>query len=66
MNEWNKVKDCKLPIDRWVIGYGDDVEFILVDEFGEFFVWCDGRSPYYGSEITHWMPLPELPEQDND
>ena len=27
--------------------------------------WCDRRGPSSAYKVTHWMPLPELPE-DND
>ena len=61
MSEWIKVSDEKPPVFEWFIGYGDDIEFILINESGEFFVWEGSRVPYFGSEITHWMPIPEVP-----
>ena len=63
MSEWIKVSDEKPPVFEWFIGYGDDIEFILIDESGEFFVWEGSMVSYFGSEITHWMPLPEPPEE---
>ena len=61
MSEWISVKDKPYPINKWFIGYGDDIEFILIDAKGEFFVWEGSRVAYFGSEITHWMPIPEVP-----
>ena len=66
MNEWILFVDKKPPVDSWFIGYGDDVEFILIDKQGDIFVWEGSRVPYFGSDVTHWMPLPAPPEQDND
>ena len=63
MSEWIKVSDNKPPVFEWFIGYGDDIEFILIDAKGEFFVWEGSRVAYFGSEITHWMPIPAPPEE---
>ena len=61
--QWISVNDQKIPTDTWVIGYGDDIEFILVNENEDVFVWEGHRETYFGSEITHWMPLPSVPEE---
>ena len=57
MNELVKVSDEKPPVDIWFIGYGDDIEFILINKQGDIFVWEGSRVPYLGGEITHWMPM---------
>lgn len=71
MTDWIKCSD-RLPLDKeWVLSFdGSDIyitkfhqttdrrhkiragKFELSDDF------CD--------EITHWMPLPELPKEPND
>lgn len=41
------------------------VKKVMVSYFYNFFCW--GRFDVHGKEvITHWMPLPEPPEEEND
>jgi len=80
MSEWISVKD-RLPItedDMNGRNY-DDIDIIITDgelvEFGAFqagnttdFWSCftsDDNSSIVDSEVTHWMPLPE-PPNNND
>lgn len=65
---WDDVLDCKLPDDgKKILVYVKrrGTEFIEVDQF------CDDSDGTYLSsgyalveEATHWMPLPEPPEED--
>ena len=66
MSEWISVKD-RMPeegVDVLVYGYiyldrkGVDVDFVD-GESGNFFYYDDGG-------VTHWRPLPEPPESEDD
>ncbi len=57
MNEWISVEDA-LPDDcEWCLATGSDIEMEIV-----FYDLCDGWREDY--DITHWMSLPELPNND--
>ena len=60
--EWISVKD-RLP---------DDEENVLAFVFGEAEVcclkngvWRNEWMKFYDGDITHWMPLPEPPKEEN-
>lgn len=61
-NEWISVKDRMPEEGVDVLVYlnrkGADVDFVD-RESGNFFYYDEG-------EITHWRPLPELPESEDD
>lgn len=74
MSEWISVKDCPCPKHEWVLLCCISKEnsildpYILVGARGYLFdenryecAYGDGYIPY-DIEITHWMPLPKLPE----
>ena len=60
--EWRKVTES-IPLDeQWVIGSdGEDIDLGI---------WVEGQGfslpdlGYLRRNITHWMPLPELPQDD--
>ena len=59
-HDWVSVKD-KLPeqyTDVIVFTKGSTIAVDYVDENGDFY--------YYGQNVTHWMPLPEPPESEDD
>ena len=69
MSEWISVKD-KLPLNSkniliyskdWGVGYG----WYTAGQ-GWYYCYHDGDGFIYtsGNDITHWMPLPELPKEE--
>lgn len=59
-SEWVSVED-KLPeqyTDVIVFTKGGTITVDYVDESGDFY--------YYGKNVTHWMPLPQKPESEDD
>ena len=59
-SEWVSVKD-KFPeqyTDVIVFTKGGTIAVDYVDENGDFY--------YYGEYVTHWMPLPQKPESEDD
>lgn len=65
---WISVED-KLPeLDKEVIildkGKHIDIDFLMDDGEGGYFWWKSDESICCeDDEITHWMPLPELPKE---
>lgn len=52
--QWISVKDSEPPDETWVLGTnGRDIECVF-----KHFTDC-----YSMTTITHWMPLPKLPEE---
>lgn len=65
MSEWISVEDRLPDVDSFVIAYFSDDGVPSVLGVSEYIVECirgDDYSPIWSS-ITHWMPLPEPPEQ---
>ena len=72
MTEWTSVNYEPIPIDRTFLGFVKDVEqksMIIwyekdIDEFHGMNLYPDACVWHTINEddITHWMPLPELPE----
>lgn len=67
MSEWISVKD-RMPESH----YGESDNVLVVDEIGirkilcfDGGCWCYPTGETYGRNVTHWMPLPELPKEDN-
>lgn len=63
--KWIKVKDKLPPVDTWIIYHAPGVfetgpqMFIGKFDGGSF----NSRAGFFGGgEVTHWMPLPEIPE----
>lgn len=59
-NDWFSVKD-RMPeqyTDVIVFTKGGTITVDYVDENGDFY--------YYGEYVTHWMPLPQKPESEDD
>ncbi|EFC9718592.1 DUF551 domain-containing protein [Escherichia coli] len=44
---------------------GEHVEVKWWDEFGYWNSWTELNSDIFADEITHWMPLPEPPQEVN-
>ena len=62
MSDWISVKE-RLPEMQMALGFADnDYEFVMLIN-GNLHVYIDGdwRSATAG-QVTHWMPLPELPQ----
>lgn len=60
MSEWVSIDD-KLPANGdYVLAFDGDSMCVAFVCDGEFNSWDDRVS---WSDITHWMPLPEQPEQ---
>lgn len=58
---WIKVEDA-LPNDiEYVLVYGHDVDIAYCNRT-HYAWWADGYE-YALEGITHWMPLPEQPEE---
>ena len=60
MSEWISVKERLPDIETWVLVHcvnGKITSDLRIAPFGKFMI-----SPVYG-EVTHWMPLPEPPEE---
>lgn len=67
MNEWISVKD-RMPESH----YGESDNVLVIDEIGirkilyfDGGCWCYPTGETYGRNVTHWMPLPELPKEEN-
>lgn len=62
-NEWISLKEKKPVIDQIVLVYCDGMEIPNIRRYNpevrNYFAEYMGES---WEEITHWMPLPELPE----
>jgi hypothetical protein len=64
MMEWIKVSD-KLPeFSRTVLLYWNEVICIgSCEEYGDGYQFTDGHIDDTYDYVTHWMPLPEPPQQ---
>lgn len=67
MSEWISVKD-RMPESH----YGESDNVLVIDEIGirkilyfDGGCWCYPTGETYGRNVTHWMPLPELPKEEN-
>lgn len=67
MSEWINVKD-RLPRSREVVVTCDRYGNMKIASCtaGEFLYYDEESYPHYLKGITHWMPLPELPEGENE
>ena len=63
MSEWISVKDRLPDTCVCVLVHYDDGN-MLVDEIGSDGEWID--EDFNCGNITHWMPLPEPPEEGTD
>lgn len=70
MAEWISVKD-RLPRDIGksvlvVNGHGKiSIYALWKREYGNRWTWIDSTGRFnHVNDITHWMPLPELPKED--
>ena len=60
MSGWISVKDGLPEKDVYVLGFdGDEIEMVFLDDEMGFVT-----QEYVTHEITHWMPLPEPPEEE--
>lgn len=69
MSNWIPIKDSRPPEKDWVLLYCPHLSpYVWVgymDFRGEFTVKEPGGSEiwmFFKDDITHWMPLPELPD----
>lgn len=64
MNNWISVKDRLPEAEKEVLVlvirkyYGGDYKLITTA------IYEDGKVSTEDDEVTHWMPLPEIPEED--
>lgn len=65
MDKWISTKD-KLPEDgKEVLFYGDSSVMVgWYDADKGYWVLSDADMIAYQDDVTHWMPLPRLPEED--
>ena len=75
MSEWIRFSDHKPEVGQPILIYSPDICAATSVIFGRGASYC-GEVVYYpdlgvnclecvsGIEITHWMPLPELPEEE--
>lgn len=72
MSEWISVKDRLPDDDELVLVYTKDnvmsvCPLVIANAFANLKnlkVWEDNNG-YYVSDVTHWMPLPEPPKEDD-
>jgi len=64
--EWNSIKTA--PIDQHILVYDPSespyVNVAFCDISGWMESWSDGI--FFGASPTHWMPLPEQPENNGE
>ena len=74
--EWISVEDRMPPKETYVLVYcnsGENSCIAFAMNFGRYFVMTDDvgykntewKTPI-DSEITHWMPMPEPPKENED
>ena len=72
--KWNEIHDIRpvfgidvlvfgqyKPGGKWTVAVGH-LHAIVWDANGESQKWYDDGTPLFG--VTHWMPLPEPPKQE--
>ena len=67
MNEWISVKDKFPNFDEECIVYTDDKNINVSRFYGFGTGFPDGIWEFYDGyylDVTHWMPIPELPKED--
>jgi len=67
MSNWISIRDKLPPSDRWILYHAPDIfetgpqMWIGRYDGGVFY----SKSGFFGGgEVTHWMPLPDLPKED--
>lgn len=60
MSEWISVEDRLPDYDNQITNY------LTIDGEGEIDVCYFDENVWYGWQVTHWMPLPEPPEEGAD
>ena len=59
--EWIKITEKKPNEDEWIIATdGEDIHMVSWNELEGYVL----PGLYFKKDITHWMYLPELPEDD--
>lgn len=53
----------RLPEHGWYLAYGPTIKMEVLHFHSVEEVWSSER--YYNIEVTHWMPLPEPPEEES-
>jgi hypothetical protein len=66
MNNWISVKD-KLPVEiekDYLVTDGENIDVYWWKKLRtkEKWIWND-RDEFFDFNVTHWMPLPELPDE---
>lgn len=61
MSEWISVKD-RLPKELREVMFYDGEEMWIGYRLGG--LWCEDYFTFKESKITHWMPLPEPPKEE--
>ena len=67
VNQWINCKD-KMPdsgIDVLICARNRMINLAWYDKDMGYFYVCDSDFKYNSLDVTHWMPLPELPKGDN-
>ncbi len=73
MSEWIRVEDRMPPDGEWVIVAAKDsagkkfvecdIRWCSEDQEWQYFDGSDGWVGSFHDEVTHWMPIPEPPEE---
>lgn len=67
-NEWISVEDRLPEAGQEILGYFARFEYVKTTSIVAstdgtiMFEWWNGKYKLEGSELTHWMPLPEPPK----
>ena len=63
MSEWISVKE-RLPEETYlVLVWDNDCDQVAIASLQRDGSWC-GDGVWKDANVTHWMPLPEPPEED--
>ena len=66
MTDWIRCEDRLPEDDKDVLMWGPEIDYDVGHHFEHFDLdieWIGGEFPYSGSEVSHWMPLPEPPKE---
>lgn len=66
VQEWISVKDRLPENDQWALCFIKDKSFGTFRVFQWNYIdwqWNDGNEWFDEKDVTHWMPLPELPKE---
>ena len=65
LHEWISVKDRLPENNQWALCFMKDKSFGTFRVFQWNYIdwqWNDGNERWKEKDVTHWMPLPEIPK----